>query len=554
MDSKIITLLLIEDDKVDQMAFERFVTINNLSYDYAIAGSVTEAEKILKTSDFDIIISDYMLSDGSSFELFGSFRGMPVIFTTGTGNEEVAVEAMKSGASDYLIKDPQGNYLKTLPATVDLALKRKHNEDQLRQYHERLEVMVMERTAELEKRTDELEREIAEHKRTETKRLAIESQLRQSQKMESIGLLAGGIAHDFNNILTSIIGFAQIALEDAAEGSAIEDDLNEILTAGTRAKDLVKQILTIARRSDEERVYIRIDLIAREVVKFIRSSIPTTIEIQSNITSCESIMGNQAQMHQVFMNLFTNAAHAMEKDGGKLYVEMEDIYLGDVDVLKYPDLKSGKHIKIMVSDTGSGMSQEILDLIFDPYFTTKKAGEGTGLGLAMVHSIIVSYGGTILVSSQLGKGSVFTIYLPVAKKIPVYETHKPETLPRGTEKILFVDDELPIVKLNQNILQRFGYQVTPLIDSLEALAAFKANPREFDLLITDMTMPHLTGEKLAQSILEIRPELPIILCTGYSKKLLDGSTAINNIKAVLKKPIPRKQLLETVRSVLDGVK
>lgn len=547
MDTRKINLLLIEDDKVDQMAFERFVKSTDLPYAYMLARSVAEAEKILISHDFDIIISDYMLSDGTSFELFDSFKDVPVIFTTGTGNEEVAVEAMKSGASDYLIKDPEGNYLKTLPATVDLALKRKYNEDQLRKYHEHLEAMVMERTA-------ELEAEIAEHKRTEAERVAMESQLRQSQKMESIAMLAGGIAHDFNNILTSIIGFAQIALEDADQGSALEDDLNEILTAGTRAKDLVKQILTISRRSDEQRVPIRIDLIAREVLKFIRSSIPTTIDIESNITSCASIMGNHAQMHQIFMNLFTNAAHAMEKEGGKMYLRMEDVYLDAGDVLKYPDLKSGNHIKIVVSDTGAGIPHDIIDLIFEPYFTTKNAGEGTGLGLAIVHSIIMSYGGTIFVSSQLGKGAVFTIYLPIAKTIPVYEPHKPETLPRGTEKILFVDDELPIVKLNQNILQRFGYQVTTQTNSLEALSLIEESPCGFDLLITDMTMPHLTGEKLSQALLEINPEIPVILCTGYSKKLLDGSAAKKNIKAVLKKPIPRQQLLETVRSVLDGVK
>ena len=545
MDVKKINLLLIEDDKVDQMAFERCIKTKNLPYEYAIANSVAEATELLKDNGFDVIISDYMLGDGTSFELFDNFKDIPVIFTTGTGNEEIAVEAMKSGASDYLIKDPEGNYLKTLPSTVELALKRKQTEDELQNYHHRLESMVMERTA-------ELRAEIAEHKRTEAERAAMETQLRQSQRMESIGTLAGGIAHDFNNILTSIIGFAQIALEDVVKGSDLEDEINEILTAGTRAKDLVKQILTIARQSNEEILPIRVDNIAEETLKFIRSSIPTTIEIRSNITSKFSIMGNQTQVHQIFMNLFTNAAHAMEKEGGLLDVVLEDFYLDDRVALKFSDLNPGNYIKITVADTGDGIPQDVIDLIFEPYFTTKDTGEGTGLGLAIVHSIVMSYGGMIFVSSEIGKGSEFVLYLPAAKKQVPGESQAPEILPTGTERILFVDDELPIVKLHQNILQRFGYHVTTQTSSLDALAVFQSEPHNFDLVITDMTMPGLTGDKLAQSLLEIRPDLPVILCTGYSKKLLDGSGTAFNIKAILRKPVLRKELSQTVRNVLDG--
>ncbi len=386
-----------------------------------------------------------------------------------------------------------------------------------------------------------------------SERMALESRLRQAQKMESIGTLAGGIAHDFNNILTSIIGFSDLALSAADKGSDLEDDLNEIHMAGLRAKDLVKQILTIARQSDEKVAPLRVDSIANEVIKFIRSSIPTTIEIQSKIDSKTPIMGNPTQIHQIFMNLITNAAHAMESNGGVLNVNLEDFYFDDRAVLQYPNLKPGNYNKISVSDTGTGIPPDIIGSIFEPYFTTKDRGEGTGLGLATVHGIVESYGGTITISSNIGKGTLFTIYLPATKNNQIQHSTESENLQKGIESILLIDDELSIVKLNQKILERLGYKVTPQTNSIDALERLKKRAKDYDLIITDMTMPGLTGINLAQSMMDIHPDLPIILCTGYSKQLSAQNATIDNIKAILKKPVSKSKLAITVRNTLDEV-
>jgi PAS domain S-box-containing protein len=393
--------------------------------------------------------------------------------------------------------------------------------------------------------------DISKQKQAEEEKQNLESRLNQAQKMESIGNLAGGIAHDFNNILTSILGFSNLALSTVDKGSELEDDLNEIHTAGLRAKDLVKQILTIARQSDEEIAPLKVDSIVKEVIKFIRSSIPTTIEIQSNINSKTPIMGNQAQIHQIFMNLITNAAHAMESNGGILGINLEDYCFDDRAVLQYPNLKPGNYNKITVSDTGIGIPQDIIGSIFEPYFTTKDQGDGTGLGLATVHGIVESYGGTITVSSRQGKGTLFTIFLPVTEKKQIQHSTESEDLPRGTESILLIDDELSIVKLNQKILEALGYQVTPQTNSMDALERLKTRANDYDLIITDMTMPKLTGLKLAEAMMDIHPELPIILFTGYSKQISAQDATANNIKVILKKPVSKIDLAEIVRKVLD---
>jgi CheY-like chemotaxis protein/anti-sigma regulatory factor (Ser/Thr protein kinase) len=254
------------------------------------------------------------------------------------------------------------------------------------------------------------------------------------------------------------------------------------------------------------------------------------------------------------MNLFTNASHAMEANEGLLEVSLEDTQVDNGMILKYPDLKFGNYIKITVSDTGTGIPKDIMDSIFEPYFTTKDEGEGTGMGLAMVHGIVESYDGKIVVSSELGKGTVFTIFLPVTARKETYESGVSENLPKGMERILLIDDELPIVKLIQRLLESLGYKVTTQTSSIEALELFKSKPKDFDLVITDMTMPGLTGDKLAQTMLEIRPKLPIILCTGYNKKLSVHPALVSPIKAVLNKPIVKIHLAQTVRKVLDKTK
>ena len=388
-----------------------------------------------------------------------------------------------------------------------------------------------------------------------TEKKLLETRLQQAQRMESIGTLAGGIAHDFNNILSSIIGYAEVAIDEVDRGSELEDDLKEILTAGIRAKGLVSQILAFSRQSSDEIIPIRVDSIAKEVVKFIRSSIPATTDIKIDILSNNNyILGNPSQVHQIFMNLFTNAAHAIGDAGGILNVSLNDARIDSVDVENYPGLGVGEYIEISVTDTGSGISEKDRPHIFEPYFTTKNHEEGTGLGLAMVHGIVESYSGHISVLSEPGKGSTFTILLPATL---IQEQETPVNAPEyttGAEKILLIDDELPIVKLIKKILSNVGYNVTAQTDSLEALRIFKATPDAFDLVISDMTMPDLTGDELAKAMMDIRPDIPVILCTGYSKRLPPDPVKEFKVKALLKKPIIKKDLIDTVRDALDKAK
>lgn len=390
-------------------------------------------------------------------------------------------------------------------------------------------------------------------KKAEEERIDYEKKLRQSQKLESIGNLAGGIAHDFNNILSSVIGFTELAIDEVEKGSMIEDNLQEVYTAGKRAKELVAQILAFARQSEEEMKPIQVDLIVKEVLQFIRSSIPSDIKIEKDIDSDSLIMGSQTQVHQIMMNLCTNAAYAMEKDGGTLDVSLKDIVVEESDS-KSLNLTPGNYIKLTVSDTGTGIPPDIIDSIFDPYFTTKDPGEGTGMGLAMVQGIVQSYGGKIFLKSKLGKGTKFTIYIPVARKRKIQRQYEQKPLPTGTERILFVDDEAPIAKMGSQGLERLGYQVTTRTSSVEALELFRLKPNEFDLVITDMTMPNITGDKLAIELMKIRPDISVVLCTGYSKKISDETAAQIGIKAFAYKPVVKAELAKTVRKVLDEAK
>jgi PAS domain S-box-containing protein len=384
---------------------------------------------------------------------------------------------------------------------------------------------------------------------TELKKM--EAELRQTHKMEAIGTLAGGIAHDFNNILSAIIGYTELALDDVPQDTVLEANLKEIFTAGKRARDLVRQILTFARQSDEKVKPLLVSPIAKEALKLIRSSIPSSIQIHSDIQSDATILANPTQVHQILMNLCTNAAQAMEKSGGILSVALNDIHLATSDPRRPPDLKAGDYLKLSVSDTGQGIAPEIMNFIFEPYFTTKGPGEGTGLGLATVQGIVASYGGKITVKSQSGQGSTFEIYLPVSSKRAEMIPAMDQRLPGGTERILLVDDEPPIVKMGGQILERLGYTVTTCTSSVEALELFRARPNEFDLIITDMTMPQMSGDQLAAEVMRIRKEIPVILFTGYSKQITDDLAADIGIKAFAYKPIVKKDLAATIRRVLD---
>ena len=386
-----------------------------------------------------------------------------------------------------------------------------------------------------------------------TERKRLESQLRQAQKMEAMGTLAGGIAHDFNNILSSVIGYTEIALDDVPQRSVLHSNLQEVFQAGCRARGLVKQIIAFSRQSNLEKKALEISPLVKETLKFLRASIPTTIDIRENMeTDLNPVMTDPTQINQILMNLCTNAAHAMQEKGGTLEVGLDNVTLADSDFKsRHSDMNPGPYLKLSISDTGHGMSPNVLERIFDPYFTTKEMGEGTGLGLAVVHGIVKSLDGTITVYSERGKGSTFNVYLPAITSDVKPEFNAVESIPTGNERILFIDDEQPIVNLAKQVMERLGYDVVTKTDSIEALRLIQANPAKFDLVITDLTMPNMAGDALAQEIMRIRPDIPIILCTGFSKRISEEKAKDLGIRAFVNKPILKPEIAETIRKVLD---
>ncbi|MHC1742546.1 MAG: response regulator [Syntrophobacteraceae bacterium] len=397
--------------------------------------------------------------------------------------------------------------------------------------------------------------DITERKRAEEEKIKLESQLRHAQKLEAIGTLAGGIAHDFNNILTPIIGYTEMALSGMPETSPLMYDLNQVLAAANRAKDLVSQILTFSRQSQDQLMRpTDLSVVLKEALRLLRASLPTTIEIRKNIHK-GMILADATQIHQVIVNLCTNAAHAMN-ERGVLDVSLTQVRLSDQDLhaLSFSVLKPGRYIKLSVSDTGHGMSRDIMEHIFDPYFTTKEVGGGTGLGLAVVHGIVKKHGGEISVRSTLGKGSVFEVYLPAVTADAVRTANPPLSLPRGTETILLVDDEPMIMDLGSRLLGQLGYTVKARNDPHEALALLLSNPREIDLVITDYTMPGLTGMDLSSRVLKARPGMPIILCTGFNERVTTEMARQAGITEILIKPFDKRRLAEVVRTVLNSGK
>ncbi len=390
------------------------------------------------------------------------------------------------------------------------------------------------------------------HDVTEQKRLEI--QLQQAHKMESIGTLAGGIAHDFNNILGIIIGNAELALEDIPEENPAHFNLKEIRTASSRAKDVVRQLLSFARKTKLKKKPANIAPIIQESLRLVRSSIPTSIEIRQNITKdVDTILADPTQLNQILINLCTNAGHAMP-DEGIIEITLNNVELNENSAAQYPDLHPGRYVNLTVTDTGHGILQENIDRIFDPYFTTKDVGKGAGMGLAVVHGIIKEHKGFITVESKLGKGTTFSILFPAVRKEAAIETETDEIVPIGDEKILFIDDEEALVKIGHQSLERLGYKVEATTSPIEALAIFRSKPDQFDLIITDMTMPLMTGDKLIKEILNIRSDTPAILCTGFSEKIDEKKAKAIGAADYIEKPIDKLNLAFKVRSVLDKKK
>ena len=392
-------------------------------------------------------------------------------------------------------------------------------------------------------------RDITERKRVEQEKDRLEMQLMRAQKMEAIGTLAGGIAHDFNNVLYSIIGYTELAIEDMPEGSLPRSNLQEVLKGALRARDMVKQILAFSREAETEKKPIKLQSIVREAVELLRT-MPKTIEIRQHVDEdCGSVMADSTQMHQVIVNLATNAYQAMREKGGVLELSLteEETRPGTPHL----DLSPGRYLKLSVRDTGHGIDGAILEKIFNPYFSTKGPG-GTGMGLAVTHGIVTSNGGAIDVHSKLGQGATFNVYLPLIETTTVESsTVSAGPVPTGTEHVLFVDDEEYLVYMTQQILERLGYQVTTRTSSLEALAAFRADPNMYDLVITDMTMPHMTGVELAPKLRDVRPDIPIIICTGFSEMIDEDRAREIGILGYVMKPILKDDIARTIRRALE---
>ncbi|MEX0830349.1 MAG: PAS domain S-box protein [Nitrospirales bacterium] len=393
--------------------------------------------------------------------------------------------------------------------------------------------------------------DITERKQAEAALAISEQQLRHTQKMEAIGTLAGGIAHDFNNILGAILGYSELALTQAKQEPKLTSYLGEVLTAGHRAKELVKQILAFSRRSDHEREAVDLNVMVQEALRMVRATLPTTIDIRSTFTMDSAVVfADSTQMHQVIMNLCANAEQAMREHGGVLSLMVSSTEVAEPSSQEFPELNPGTYLQLLIQDTGQGMSRDVLERIFEPFFTTKALGEGTGLGLAVVHGIIVGHGGHIAVSSEIGQGTTFTILLPRLDVVLPDQSPNALDCPQGTGRVLFVDDEDVLARWGEQVLTHLGYTVVAKTNPHEAVELFRSQPYQFDIVVTDQTMPTMSGETFAKTLLEIRPDVAIVLCTGFSHTMSEEKAKQLGIKGFLMKPVNGDLLAKTLQDLL----
>jgi signal transduction histidine kinase/ActR/RegA family two-component response regulator len=421
---------------------------------------------------------------------------------------------------------------------------RKKAEEELRKHRDELELLVEERTAMLSEACEELRKESEERKRTE-------EQLRQSHKMEAIGTLAGGIAHDFNNMLAVIIGNAEVALEDVQEPGP-KENLRQILKASMRSRDLIKQILTFSRKKVGQEKAVRMAPLLKETYELLRASLPRTIRMDLHVqTESDAVSADPSLIQQVVVNLANNAAYAMGEAGGRLTIGLSSITLGS-DSLPDEHVRPGRYVKLTVKDTGTGIAPVVQRRMFEPFFTTKELGQGTGMGLSVVYGIVKSYHGVIEVETEVGKGSTFTVLFPQARVFSAMEEGREEaSFCAGKERILFVDDEPAIVEMTKTMLERIGYRVTAFSDCSEALRVFAGNPDGFDIVITDQTMPDMTGIALAKEVMAVRRNMPIIICTGYSETVSPEKAKNAGIREFVLKPVTKKEMARAIRRVLE---
>ena len=531
-------ILIVDDEPMNIDLLEAMLIQED--YEIVAAGNGTEAIAATQSAPPDLILLDIMMPVMNGYEVAQKLKSdpntapIPIILVTALNDISDRVKGLEAGADDFLTKPVDKSELK---ARVNNLLKVKAYHDHMRSYQNKLE-------EEVSLRTKDLEKELARRKETE-------GQLIRAQKMEAIGTLAGGIAHDFNNILSAIMGYSEMALLAAKKDASLSDYIRQIYIAGERARDLVYQILTFSRKTDDELKPAKISVIIKEALKLLGATLPSTIAIENDIGSTSPVLANPTQIHQLLMNLCTNAAHAMEDKGGILSVKLTDIELDGEPLVGRPDLSAGNYVKLSVSDTGKGMSPDVLERIYDPFFTTKPQGKGTGLGLSTVHGIVENHFGSIAVSSKPSEGTTFDIFLPIVDQEVVSEIPGDELIPTGTESILFVDDDKTIVNMSKIMLEKLGYHVNSKTSSIDALVDFKRQPEKYDVVITDLTMPQMTGLELADEILSVRPDTPIILCTGYSSLLTSTDRSNRGIQAILTKPILSRTMSGAIRSAME---
>ncbi len=639
-------ILLVEDEDTHAELISRAFAAHADRFSLIVVSSLEQAKEYLAASPPQLVIIDLFLPDGKGIEILNTAEGgplFPVIVITGQGDERVAVDAIKAGALDYVVKS--SHTLADMPHIVERAfrewghiIERKEAEKALQESEERYRLLVetmndalivlskderltyanpkasevlgysldeligfsiadffdemnkkifhkqLTKRKKGEKESYEIDllkkdgtklstiispqplfddngfyqgsiaviTDITERKQSERERIRLEGQLRQAQKMEAIGTLSGGIAHDFNNILTAILGNTEISLLQVPAESRAGYSLDQILKACHRARELVQQILAFSRKTELERKPVSMGNIVNEATKLLRASIPQTIEIRQKITATkDTILADPTEIHQVLMNLCTNAYHAMAGQGGLLEVILVDYDFDAEETHKYPDLKEGGgYVKLAVCDSGYGMTPDIMERIFDPYFTTKEKGVGAGMGLSVVHGIIKNHRGAVYVDSVPGKGTVFNVFLPLIESDVDKSSEDRTPLPTGNERILFVDDEESLVNLAERMLGFLGYEIVVRTSSEEALKLFRDEGSTFDLVISDMVMPQMTGKELAEEVFKIRPDIPFILCTGFSDMITEAQAKEIGICNYIMKPFDLRKLAVIIRQVL----
>lgn len=533
---ELTNILIVDDLPENILALESLLDLPGLNLLKATSGN--QALTLASQHDLALILLDVQMPSMDGFETAELLRsrpktrGIPIIFVSAINREQRHVfKGYELGAVDYLFK-PIDSYVLLSKVQVFITLHRQ--------------------SVEIRRVNARLLQEIAEHRRSEQAKTALEAQLGQALKLEALGRLAGGIAHDFNNILAPIVGFTEMLLDEVDPAASFRPSLQSVLEAALRGRDLVQQILVFSRKNEPGRRVVQAQPIIQQVFRLFSSSLPPNIKWNLDLADdCGPILADPTQFHQVVLNLAANAWHAMEPLGGDLNVSLREVNVAVGQVLRLPP---GRYLLLTVRDSGCGMQPEVLERIFEPYFTTKQQGKGTGLGLSVVHGIVAAAHGEIHVASEVGRGSQFDVYWPVcAAEVPELESLEgAKAAEFGQEKVLLVDDNPATLEVTRMMLDRLGYRVQVALDGSEALTILERDLKGFDILITDFTMPGLTGVELADRARVIRPDLPVILCSGYGDAVSEDVSRGAGIKAQLGKPIQLKEMARIVRQVLDG--